>query len=60
MLTGVEVGCLYGSHCIGFLHTRRRNKGYARSNQAQYPVSDSNHMSKPFNIKSDIVMLNSV
>lgn len=60
VLTGIEVVSLYGNHYIGFLHTKKCDNGYTRSNQAQYPVSNSNHMSKPFNIKSDIVILNSV
>lgn len=60
VLTGVEVVPFYGNCYIGFLHTKKCNKGYTRSNQAQYPVSNGNHMSKPFNIKSDIVILNSV
>lgn len=60
VLTQVQVVSLYDNHCRGFLHTKKCKKGYTRSNQAQYPVLNSNHMSKPFNIKSDIVIFNSV
>lgn len=60
VLTGLQVVSFYDNHYRGFLHTKKCKKGYTRSNQGQYPVLNSNHMSKPFNIKSDIVIFNSV